>query len=123
VPDGHDLAKAQLLDHIREIVGVGRDGIRPRRLVAFPMPAQVDRHDSMPPGEVCGLRREERVIARPPMDEHEGRLARTPVIVRKLDPLMDYRRHTCFSSLYLPTGCAVLRGSGAEPPPVLLPGY
>ena len=63
-----------MLDHIREIVGVGRDGIRPLRLVALAMPAQVDRYDPVPLGEVRGLRREERVIARPPMDEHEGRL-------------------------------------------------
>jgi hypothetical protein len=86
------------------------------------MPAQVDRHDPVPPGEVRGLRREERVIARPPMDEHEGRLACAPVLVRERDPLMDYRRHVGFSSLYLPTGCTVLRGSDAAPPPALLPG-
>ena len=55
-----------MLDHIREIVGVGRDGIRPLRLVALAMPAQVDRYDPVPLGEVRGLRREERVIARPP---------------------------------------------------------
>ena len=35
---------------------------------------------------------------------------------------MDYRRHADFSSPYLPAGCAVLGGSGAEPPPALLPG-
>ena len=51
------------------------------RLVALPMPAQVDGYDPVPPGEVLGLGREERVIARPPMDKHEGGFARAPVLV------------------------------------------
>jgi hypothetical protein len=121
VPDGHHLATAQVLDHRREIVSVGRDGVLPLRLVTLPMPAQVDGHDPVAPGEVRGLRREERVIARPPMYEGEGRLARAPVLVCELDPLMDDRRHAGFSSVYLPAGSTWLSGSSAAPP-ALLPG-
>ena len=67
-----------MLDHVRDIVRVLRSGIRPLGLVALPVPAQVDGHDPVPPGKVRGLRGEERAIARPPVHEHEGRLARAP---------------------------------------------
>jgi hypothetical protein len=97
VPNGHDLAKIQLLDHLRDIVCILRPGIRPLGLVALPVATQVDGHDPVPPGEVLGLRDERRSIACPPMHEHEGWLARAPVLVSELNPLMDNRRHDLFS--------------------------
>jgi hypothetical protein len=98
VPDSYDLAEAQVLNHVRDILRVLRPGIRPLGLVALPVATPVDGHDPMPAGEVRGLRGEERTITRPPVHEHEGWLARASVLVRELNPLMDNRhRHDLFS--------------------------
>jgi hypothetical protein len=117
VPHGHDGAKTQLLDHVRDIIGILRPGIRPLGLVALPVATQVDRHDPMPPGEVRGLRGEERAITRPPMHEHEGGLTRAPVLVRELNSLMDNHRHDPFSFF---SRVNVLHVSTANLPPALL---
>jgi len=97
VPDSHDGAKAQLIDDVRDIIRIGRDGIRTLRFVALSVPAQVDSHDPVPPGEVLNLRSEERAIARPPVYEHEGWFARASVLIGQLRPLVENCRHTCFS--------------------------
>ena len=81
MPDGNGLTQAQVLDHIGDIVRVRPDRILPLRLVALSVSAQVDGHDPVPLGEVRGLRSEERAIARPPVHEHEGRLARASVLI------------------------------------------
>src|SRR5262249_32304602 len=54
------------------------------RLVALPMPSEIDGHHAVPPREVLGLRGEERSVARPAVHEEEGGLPRPAVVVRQL---------------------------------------
>src|ERR1700730_6466276 len=89
----HGLTKAQLLDDASNIVGVGRDRARALRLVTLAVPAQVNRHDPVPPRKMLGLRREERAIAAPSVHEDKGGLAGTAILKGQLGPLMNDCRH------------------------------
>lgn len=71
-------------DHVREIIRLGRDGIRPLRLVALPVPAQVDGHNPGLPGKVLGLWGEERAIARHTGNEQGWRYCQTGIRKRRL---------------------------------------
>ena len=59
VPDGHDLFEAQLLNHVRDVVRIRCDRIRPLGFVALAVSTQVDGHNPMSLSKVLGLRGEE----------------------------------------------------------------
>src|SRR5271166_6656563 len=92
--DSHALAEAQLVDDVRDIVGVGRDRVRAVRLVALAMPAQVNGHDPMPPREMVDLRGEERAVASPAVYEDKGGSSRAAILKGQLDAVAYNRCHT-----------------------------
>src|SRR5262244_3063989 len=85
--DRDDLTEAHLLDDVRNIVGIGRDRVWSRRLVALAMPAEVQGNDTMPAGEVFCLRGKERAIARRPVHKDKGGFPGATIFKASLMPL------------------------------------
>ena len=110
VADGHHLAEAERADQEGDVIDIGADGIRPLRLVALAVAAQVERDHAMPPREVLRLRGEERAVAGPAVDEDEGRPAFAPTVVCELDSVVGDRRH----------GGILLVGCGVVPRAILV---
>jgi hypothetical protein len=78
--DSHGLSETSLFDDVRDIVGVGSDGVRAVRFFALAMPSQVDGYHPMPPCKMLGLRGKERAIASPTVHEDKGRLAYAAIL-------------------------------------------
>src|SRR6516164_2266151 len=91
--DGYNLAEAQLLDGIRDVVGVSRDRVGAVRLVALAVPAQVERHHPMPPRKVLGLRSKERAVAGPAVYKDKGGFARAAILKGQVYTVAYDRRH------------------------------
>ena len=97
---GMAIAEAHGADQERDVVDVGADRIGAFRLVALAVAAQVEGDHAVPPREVLRLRREERAVAGPAMDEHESRPALAPALVGQLDALVRDRRHDVILPLW-----------------------
>src|SRR5262244_823144 len=100
--DRDDLTEAHLLDDVRNIVGIGRDRVWSRRLVALAMPAEVQGNDTMPAGEVFCLRGKERAIARRPVHKDKGGFPGATIFKSQLDAVTNNCRHDRFS-LFAPS--------------------
>src|SRR5262245_35419353 len=98
--DRYDLTKPHLLDDVRNIVSISSDWVWSRRLVALAVPAKVYGNDAMPPGEVLGLRGEERAFAEDPVHKDKGRFSRTAIFKSQLDAVPNNGRHGSFPLLF-----------------------
>jgi hypothetical protein len=100
---------SQLLDDVRNIVGIGRDRVWSRRPAAFAVPAEVYGDDAMPPGEVFSLRGKERAIAGRPVHKDKGGFPGATIFKSQFDAVTNNRRHDYFSLLRRAVGATTSR--------------
>src|SRR5215472_12296631 len=107
--DRDDFTESHLLDDVRNIVGIGRDRVWSRRLVALAVPAEVYGNDAMPPGEVFSLRGKERAIAGRPVHKDKGGFPGATIFENQLDAVTNNCRHHHFSLFAPSRGAMALR--------------
>ena len=83
--DGDGLAEAQLLDDVRDIVGVGRDGYAPCGLSLSPCPRRSTDTTRCRRAKCSACGREERAIASPAVHEDKGGFANAAIIKPQRD--------------------------------------
>jgi hypothetical protein len=90
VANEYGLFQAQLANQPLEVVGEAAHRVAVLGRVALAVPAEVGRDDRVAqPGEVLELRGEVRVIATPPMDEHQRPLGPIEPLVSEGHPAPD----------------------------------
>ena len=111
-PTAMTLLSPTCSNDVRNIVGIGRDRVWSRRLVALAVPAEVYGNDAMPPGEVFCLRSKERAIAGRPVHKDKGGLPGATIFENQLDAVTNNCRHHHF-----PLFCAEPWSDGIAAPP------